>query len=93
MKSSVLPFTVTDLENTPDDGNKYEVIEGELYVSAAPSFFHQRVLVKLIVGLEDYLKEHPLGVVAPGVGVIFDEFNGVIPDLVFLTHERKEQNP
>ena len=91
MKSTQFPLTVSDLESAPDDGNRYEVIEGELYVSAAPSFFHQRVLLKLAVALDVYLRDHPAGVVAPGVGVIFDELNGVIPDLVFLTHETQEQ--
>ena len=36
----------------------------------------------------DYLREHPIGEILPGVGVIFDDYNGVIPDLVFATHER-----
>ena len=90
MKSTEF-LTVSDLENTPDDGNRYEVIEGELHVSAAPSFFHQQVLVNLSFELELHSRNHRVGVVVPGVGVIFDEFNSVIPDLIFLTHERKEQ--
>jgi Uma2 family endonuclease len=35
-----------------------------------------------------YLREHPIGEIVPGVGVIFDDYNGVIPDLVFATHGR-----
>ena len=30
--------TIADLEATPDDGNRYEIIDGELYVSSVPSF-------------------------------------------------------
>ena len=37
-------FTVADLENFPDDGNRYEIIDGELYVSRAPHGRHQAVL-------------------------------------------------
>jgi Uma2 family endonuclease len=88
-RSTELPLTVSDLEGAPDDGNRYEVIEGELHVSAAPSFFHQRVLFHLTLALGNHLEEHPAGLVAPGVGVIFDQFNGVIPDLVYLSQERK----
>ena len=90
MKTTELPLTVSDLEGAPDDGNRYEVIEGELFVSTAPSFFHQQVLSNLTFELRLYLQEHPVGAAVAGVGVIFDQFNGVIPDLIFLTHERKK---
>ncbi len=86
--ASELRLTNADLEAMPDDGNRYEVIDGELYVSSAPSFFHQIVLVNIVVAFSDYLREHPVGRVAPGVGVIFDDYNGVIPDLVFAGNER-----
>ena len=39
----------------------------------------------------DYLREHPTGEILPGVGVIFDDYNGVIPHLVFATHERMRE--
>ena len=90
MKSTELPLTVSDLEGAPDDGNRYEVIEGDLLISAPPSFTHQRVLIHLGFAMEMHLREYRTGVVVPSVGVIFDQFNGVIPDLVFLTQERKK---
>src|SRR5207244_3483624 len=34
-------FTVHDLELTPEDGKLYEIIDGELHVSAQPSTYHQ----------------------------------------------------
>jgi Uma2 family endonuclease len=81
-------LTVSDVESMPDDGNRYEVIDGELFVSTAPSWFHQFALRKLMVAFDLYLQRNPIGEVAFGVGVIFDQFNGVIPDLVYLSHER-----
>jgi Uma2 family endonuclease len=86
--ASHLRLTNVDLESMPDDGNRYELIDGELYVSSAPSFLHQTILTNLVGAFLNYLREHPIGRVAPGVGVIFDDYNGVIPDLVFATHER-----
>ncbi len=86
--ATAIRLTNADVESMPDDGNRYELIDGELYVSAAPSFFHQIVLINIAVAFTDYLREHPIGRVAPGVGVIFDDNNGVIPDLVFATRER-----
>jgi Uma2 family endonuclease len=86
--TSELRLTNADLEALPEDGNRYEVIDGELYVSGAPGLIHQIVLTNLLIGLANYLREHPVGRVLPGVGVIFDDYNGVIPDLVFVTNER-----
>jgi Uma2 family endonuclease len=37
------PFTVADLEAMPDDGNRYELIDGMLIVSPAPSWPHQEM--------------------------------------------------
>jgi Uma2 family endonuclease len=86
--ASDLRLTNADLECMADDGNRYELIEGELYVSSAPGFVYQTILLNIAAAFLEYLREHPIGRVAPGVGVIFDDYNGVIPDLVFATHER-----
>ncbi len=52
---SVMPrdheWTVADLANTPDDGLRYELVDGVLLVSAAPSNVHQIVLGELHVVL------------------------------------------
>jgi len=46
------PFTVDDLEAMPDDGKRYELIDGMLFVSPAPVPRHQKIVAKLIVLLE-----------------------------------------
>jgi Uma2 family endonuclease len=86
--ASELRLTNADLETMPEDGNRYEVIDGELYVSSAPSLIHQIILSNLLISVAGYLREHPIGRILPGVGVIFDDYNGVIPDLIFVTNER-----
>jgi Uma2 family endonuclease len=92
MRTSTLPpLTIADLEATPDDGNRYELIDGEILVSSAPSYFHQSVLIRIVKAFILYLDKRPLGEILPGVGVIFDDYNGVIPDLVFLTHDRRRK--
>jgi len=45
----------------PDDGNRYEVLDGELFVSPAPSFDHQRVVGALYSVLRTYVLAHQLG--------------------------------
>ena len=45
------PLTVDDLENMPDDGHRYELIDGMLLVSPAPGRWHQRAALNLAMGL------------------------------------------
>jgi Uma2 family endonuclease len=83
------PLTIADLEAVPDDGNRYELIDGELYVSTAPSFFHQSILSNILFLVRIYLARNPIGRMVPGVGIVFDDFNGVVPDLVYVSNERQ----
>jgi Uma2 family endonuclease len=90
MASSIEPLlTVADLDAFPDDdGNRYELIGGELFVSRAPGIPHQRVLLNLELALSDYLRGNPIGILVPGAGAIFSEYDAVIPDLAFVRNER-----
>lgn len=47
------PFDLQDLIDAPDDGYRYEVVDGALVVNAAPSWRHQRVVARLTRLLED----------------------------------------
>jgi len=92
MTTNIAPLLTTDdLIALPDDGNTYELIEGELIVSSAPTVTHQRVIANLLYLIHRYLDENPRGEVLPTPGVIFDRHNSVIPDLVFLTNEQLGQ--
>jgi len=84
-------MTIADLEAMPDDGNRYELIEGELFVSCAPGLTHQRVLGNILFLVNLYLRENPIGEVISTPGLILSEFSGVIPDLVFFTREMGKQ--
>lgn len=81
-------LTVADLDACPDDNNRYELIEGELFVSRSPGIPHQRVLHNLQMELGSYLKDNPVGIVVPGTGAVFSDYDAVIPDLVFVQSER-----
>ena len=84
-------LTIADLESMPEDGNRYEVIEGELFVSRVPSLTHQDVVVNLLFAIKEYLLKNPIGKVWPGPGVIFSNFSGVIPDVVYISNERRSE--
>ena len=89
MASRIEPLlTVAQLDACPDDGNRYELIEGELFVSRAPRLPHQLVVQNLQVALVNYLKSNQIGTVVPGAGAVFSDYDAVIPDLVFVRNER-----
>lgn len=81
-------MTVADLDAFPDDGKRYELIEGELFVSRAPGLPHQLVLHNLQLELGNYLRQNPIGILAPGPGAVFSNYDAVIPDLVFASKDR-----
>ena len=89
MATKIEPLmTVTDLEAMPEDGNRYEVIEGELFVSCAPGLTHQQVSMNISFLIRSYLEGYPIGLVFATPGLILTEMSGVIPDIVFFRHER-----
>ena len=84
-------LTIADLDSLPEDGNRYELIEGELFVSRAPSLIHQQIVFKFTLALGNYLEQNPIGKVWPGPGVIFSDFSGVIPDIIYISNERLDK--
>ncbi|MGI8917275.1 MAG: Uma2 family endonuclease [Pyrinomonadaceae bacterium] len=80
-------LTVAYLETLPDDDNRYELIAGELFVSPAPGLPHQLVLQRLQLALGNYLETNPIGIIVPGAGAVFSDYDSVIPDLVFVRNE------
>jgi len=89
MAAKIEPLlTVADLDACPEDGNRYELIEGELFVSRAPRLPHQLVLQHLQGAFFNYLESNPIGLIVPGAGAVFSEYDAVIPDLVFVRKER-----
>ena len=86
------PYTAEDLANTPDDGQSYEVIGGELVVSPAPSTKHQRVSFRLSRILGDYLERVGSGeAFAAPIDVFLGEHDIVQPDLVVVLQPHAER--
>jgi Uma2 family endonuclease len=75
-------WTVADLEDLPDDGNRYEVIDGELLVTPAPAFPHQAAVGEFYLLLAPYVAAQKLGYVFVALAdVTFSPRRGVQPDL------------
>lgn len=58
-----LYYTADMVRAMPDDGNRYEVVYGELLVTPAPRLWHQVLVQRLSVALELYLRTEPAGMV------------------------------
>lgn len=54
-------YTADMVRALPEDGNRYETVHGELLVTPAPRAWHQEVLVRLLVSLQQYLQANPVG--------------------------------
>lgn len=85
-------FTAADYRSMPEDGKRYQLIEGELIVAPAPNTFHQIVQVNLVQILQTYLLKKPIGTLlcAP-CDVYLDDHNVYQPDLLFVTRAHAER--
>ena len=84
-------ITWDDVQQLPDDGNRYEAIEGALYMTPAPSVHHQTISIRLVREFLRLIVEpgHGRAWYAP-IGVRFPTTQeGVQPDIVVVSHERR----
>ncbi len=85
-----LQWTSEDLKLLPDDmsGKRYEIIAGELYVSKQPSWEHQFLCNRLWEVLQTWSRRTKMGMANSAPGVIFDDDEDVVPDVVWISRER-----
>lgn len=93
------PWTVARFKafEPPDDGCRYELLDGALLVTPAPKLRHQAVVGELYECLQAYVRLHGLGrsVVAP-LDVIVADDTVLQPDVVVVarrTHPRRDDDP
>ena len=88
-----LDWTVERAHALPDDGNRYEVLDGELFVTPAPTWQHQAAIGELHSALREYVRSNGLGwaLTAPA-DVIFSPRRLLQPDL-FVVSERPGEPP
>ncbi len=74
-------LTYQDLESLPEDGNRYELHQGEVFVSAAPRIDHQRLVISLARFLQDVVEPRGLGTVLLGSMFISARRTSLTPTL------------
>ena len=82
-------LTYEDYCLLPNNGKRYEIIDGELSATPSPLRRHQKVLANLLYYLTRFVKEHDLGEVYPApFDVVFSDFDVVEPDLLYISKAR-----
>jgi Uma2 family endonuclease len=90
MSSSALKMRYCDLAALPEDGKRHEIIDGEHYVSASPSFRHQAVLRNLSSAIWSFVRARRLGeIVYAPFDIWLSDHDVVEPDLLFVRRERR----
>jgi Uma2 family endonuclease len=88
MFMEILLWTSHDLEFLPDNGKRYEIIDGELYVSDPFQWEHQLISAELGMLLSIWSEQTGRGIANGAPGLIFDDYNDVVPDVVWISQER-----
>jgi len=81
-------YTAEMVRRLPDDGNRYEVVYGELLVTPSPRLLHQLVAQRLVTALDGYLRAHRFGqVLASPADISWTEDILVQPDVFVVDIE------
>jgi Uma2 family endonuclease len=89
-RSSAIRYTYQDLLSLPEGHTRYEILDGQLFVTPTPRLDHQRVAHNLVLLMQPLARTHELGeVVGPMTVRIHDEMV-FEPDLIFIRSDRME---
>lgn len=85
-------WTYDDYAALPDDGNRYEIVEGVLYMSPAPSIVHQKIVGRIFYHLFTYVELEGLGTVLTSpVDVVLSRFDTLQPDVLVILNAGQEK--
>src|SRR6185295_15261927 len=77
-------WTYSEYARLPDDGNHYEVIDGEVCVTPSPGVRHQVVAARVFRLIDEYVERHGLGQTIWDVDLLFQEGQFLRPDMLFV---------
>lgn len=85
-------LTYDDYVLIPEDGLRHEILDGEHFVTPAPTSRHQMASANLFGLLWSFVREHRLGrVLSAPLDVLFSPHDVAQPDIVFISNERRER--
>jgi Uma2 family endonuclease len=85
-------WTSADIELlAADEWKRYEIIDGELFVTRAPHIGHQDASGKIYLELQIWSQASGLGKAFITPGIIFSDSDNVIPDVIWISNQRLAQ--
>lgn len=81
-------WTTDDLKYMPNDGTRYEIIDGDLFMAKQPHWHHEQTSFLIARALQDWADKAGTGQASPTPGVIFGNGDNVVPDVVWISNER-----
>jgi len=83
-------WSYSEYARLPDDGNRYEVLDGEVLLTPAPTPRHQKVILRLAMRLLEYVEDRGEGWVFQDVDLLFHTGHFLRPDLVVVPVHGRE---
>jgi Uma2 family endonuclease len=87
--SQAVRWTTADIDLLPEnEGTRYEIVDGELFMTRAPHWRHQRTCGKIFRELDIWSELSGLGEASITAGILFGESDDVIPDVVWVSNQK-----
>jgi Uma2 family endonuclease len=88
MKAVRPRVSYADLERAPEDGRRYELYDGEVFVVPSPLPKHQLVALRIVEMLSGYVRRHGGLTLHSPIDIVFSDFDVLQPDVVYFSRER-----
>jgi Uma2 family endonuclease len=77
-----------DLERAPEDGRRYELYDGEVFVVPSPLPKHQVVAITVTEMLRQYARDHGGFCVSSPIDIVFSDYDVLQPDVIYFSPDR-----
>jgi Uma2 family endonuclease len=84
-------WSYAEYARLPDDGNRYEVIDGEVLTTPSPGTRHQRVAQEVFVRLREYVLQHGIGEMLWDLDLLFVTGQFLRPDMVYVPNAERHR--
>jgi Uma2 family endonuclease len=88
MKAVRPRVSYADLERAPEDGRRYELYDGEVFVVPSPLPKHQVAAMTIVEMLRAYARDRGGFAVGSPIDIVFSEFDVLQPDVVYFSPDR-----